>query len=137
MLLSCRDNPERLDQGIIECGIDLDDADLRGDQGMADECGLGISVLNVNHGLAYRIGAHDLGFQPGPEPGALDRLPGGHTVRRVLGIGNGDPFDLRPAQIRQTADLIADCAVQAATPQRVRGSWSRTRSAISLFYRIF
>jgi len=113
-MIGRRDDPERLDQGIIECGIDLDDANLRGgDQGLADQCGLGISILNVSQGLAYRIGAHDLGLQAGPEPGALERLPGGHAVGRVLGIGNGDPFDLRPAQIRQTADLIAGCAVQA------------------------
>ena len=93
---------------------------LRGSQGMADERGLGISVLNVNQSLSHGIGAHDLRFQAGPKPGALEHLPGGHTVRRVFRIGNGDPFDLRPTQIRQTADLIADGGMQAES-QRTPG----------------
>ena len=56
----------------------------------AHDSDLGVPRLDHLEGLTDRPGGHQLRLEGIVQPGALDRMPGGHPVRRGLGVGDRD-----------------------------------------------
>ena len=113
-LAAGRDDTEHLDERRVERGIDLDPTHLGhvGD-GPAHQAASASPVWAYVRAWRTESARTTFGSRARPQAGLLQGLPGGNTVRGILGVGDGDLLDLGPPQVGKAVDLVADGLVDA------------------------